>query len=111
MNTTTEGTGSGLVPEHIIDSMKASHGAKMLKESPVGKYFSDSPMADAFFTVLGPVVDWFSNPSNSVAALVCMVLAPFIAWLILPLFIILIPALIFFGAAGVTSSSVRQNPT
>lgn len=98
---------AGLVPEHIIESMKASHGAKMLQESPLLRRYSDSPLVDAFCTVLGPVADWLSDASNSVSAVVCMILAPFIALLLLPLFFILVPAFLILATAGVTASSVR----
>jgi hypothetical protein len=109
MNSNSTQEHSGLVPEHIIETMKASHGAKMLRESPILRRFSGSPMVDAFCTVLGPVVDWFSDASNSVAAMVCMILAPFIALLLLPLFLILIPAFLFFATAGMTASTARPN--
>jgi hypothetical protein len=107
MNSISQPDHSGLLPEHLIDTMKASHGAKMLRESPVLRRYADSPMVDAFCTVLGPVADWLSDASNSVSALVCMILAPFIALLLLPLFLILVPAFLILATAGVTASSVR----
>jgi hypothetical protein len=109
MNSNIQPEPSGLVPERVIESMKASHGAKMLRESPFLKRYADSPLVDAFCTVLGPVADWLSDASNSVSAIVCTILAPFIALLLLPLAFILIPAFLIFATAGMTASSVRPS--
>lgn len=110
MNSIAQADHAGLVPEHIIDRMKASPGARRLREAPMLRRYKNSPLVDAFCTALGPVADWLSDASNGVSAVVCMILAPFIALLLLPLFFILVPAFLIFATAGMTASSVRPNP-
>jgi len=90
----------GLVPEHIIQSMKESPGTKYLKEAPVMRRFQNSPLVDAFCTVLGPMMS-----SQSVLAAVGMIAAPVIVLVALPFFIVLFPVLILLASAGVATAS------
>jgi len=95
----------GLVPEHIIQAMKDSQGAKQLKEAPVMRRFHDSPLVDAMCNVLGPVVYWLGVPGNSLVALAVMITAPVVVLVALPFFIVLFPVLILFTSAGVAAAS------
>jgi hypothetical protein len=97
--------GHGLVPEHIIQSMKDSEGARQLKKAPIVRRFKDSPLVDAFCNVFGPVVYWLGVPSNSLVALATMITAPIIVIVLLPFFIVLIPILIVLTSAGVAAAS------
>lgn len=95
----------GLVPEHLIQAMKDSEGAKYLRDAPIMKRFQQSPLMDAVCNVLGPVVYWLGVPSNSLVALVAMMVAPVIVLVALPFFIVLFPILILFTSAGVAAAS------
>ena len=52
---------------------------------------------------------WLAEPTNSIVAIVLLILAPFIALLLLPLFLILIPVLLFLAVLGTMASTVQTD--
>ena len=104
--------GAGLVPgftayitEHSPD------GIRMLREAKILRPFNHAPLFEPFCRTAGPALDWLAHPTNSALALAGMLAAPLIALLLLPLFLILLPALLIFGFIGVAVASLNSDGT
>jgi hypothetical protein len=57
----------------------------------------------------GPALDWLAHPTNSAIAIACVIAAPLIALLLLPLFLILLPAALILGFIGVAAASINSD--
>jgi len=71
-------------------------------------WIAESPFFEPFCVLLRPVVEWLRTPANVAVAILILVVSPFIALLLLPLFLILIPAGIAIGIVAVIANSVKM---
>jgi hypothetical protein len=91
--------------------MRASHGAQVLRDAPILRRFGGSPMTEAVCTLLGPVVDWFTDqPSNPAGTIMGLIVAPIVVIIFLPVFLALMPMLILALATGAASASSAMVP-
>ena len=75
----------------------------------VEAWLSQSPFYKPFRKATAPLFQWLAEPTNSIVAIVLLILAPFIALLLLPLFLILIPVFLFLAVLGTMASTVQTD--
>ena len=110
MNSTSpHAEGAGLVPGLPAFLDGYPNGTRMLREAKVFQPIAHAPIFKAFCRVGGPALDWLAHPTNSAIAIACVIAAPLIALLLLPLFLILLPAAMILGFIGVAAASINND--
>lgn len=100
--------GAGLVPGFTAYLDGHMDGTRMLREARVFQPIAHAPIFRAFCRLAGPALDWLAHPTNTAIALACIIAAPLIALLLLPLFLILLPAAMILGTIGIAAASVKD---
>lgn len=109
MNATLqEGADSGAEPGPANVHTSAELARKR-RQSAIESWLSQSPFYEPFRKATGPCFHWLAQPTNSIVAVLLLILAPFIALLLLPLFLILIPVFLFLAVLGSMATTVKTD--
>ncbi len=98
--------GEGLDPlDHLLNWQQTQR----LMHTKGYRWLSQFALFEPFCKVLGPVMHWVSRPTNSAVTFLCMLAAPLVALLLLPLFLVLLPALFFFAVIAVLAVAMQTD--
>lgn len=110
MNSTSSTVeGAGLVPGFPAFLDGYPDGTRRLLEARAFQPVAHAPIFKAFCRVGGPALDWLKHGTNTAIAIACVLAAPLIALMLLPLFLILLPAAFILGFIGIAAASINSN--
>ena len=109
MNATLkEGADSGAEPGPVT-TINSAELARKRRHSVIESWLSQSPFYEPFRKVAAPCYHWLAQPTNSIVTVLLVILAPFIALLLLPLFLIMIPVFLFLAVLGSMATTVKTD--
>jgi hypothetical protein len=110
MNSTSSTVeGAGLVPGLPAFLDGYPDGTRRLLEARAFQPVSHAPIFKAFCRVGGPALDWLKHGTNTAIAIACVLAAPLIALMLLPLFLILLPVAFILGFIGIAAASINSD--
>ena len=92
---------------HPLDPTARRAALRALRAEKIVRWLSRSPFFDPFCTLLRPVIQWLLGPTNAVVAGLILILSPFIALLLLPLLIILVPVVLGIAGLAIVFNSMK----
>lgn len=92
-----------------VDVEQIAAERRRRRRSALETWLSQSPFYLPFKKVTAPFFSWMAEPTNAIGTVVVLALAPFVALLLLPLFLILVPVFLFFAVLGSMATTVKTD--
>lgn len=91
-----------------LDPTARRSAIRALRTERLVRLLARSPFFEPFCTLLRPAIHWLMGPTNAAVAALILIVSPFIALLLMPLFIILAPVGLGIGALAMIANSMKM---